>query len=191
MDADKQVTAVFVQIGNNAGTCTEWAQTDITTNTTIPAGCWLVNDGMHVHNNATLTISPGRRCSLPQGTYLWVSADGALARHRYGVPADRADWPDLEPWLVDRACGSRTPTRSTTSCSTPRSSTPGTTYGSILADLYVTGTSRVSVSHCTLQHSSGLWLRVPRQPDDHVRRQHRHRATRTGPAMSSPGTWAC
>ncbi len=65
MSADVDVTAVFVQ--GSSSTCNEWTQTDITTNTTIPAGCWLVNDSINVSNGAVLTLAPARRCNSVAG----------------------------------------------------------------------------------------------------------------------------
>lgn len=54
-------------------------ETTITTDTTIPAGCWRVNENIYVSNNAVLTLSAGTTLQFADGTGLFVQSDGALS----------------------------------------------------------------------------------------------------------------
>jgi hypothetical protein len=55
------------------------ASYDVGTDSTIPAGCWLVEDHLVVYNGAALTIAPGAELRFGSGFNLEVDEDAALA----------------------------------------------------------------------------------------------------------------
>ena len=151
MDVDKQVTAVFTQ--NSSNDCVEWEQTDIATDTTIPAGCWLVNTSMNVHANATLTLSPGATLQFASGRGLYVASDGAL------IAAGSAASPIILTGQTE-VPGSWIGLRFDQSDSLDNSlqyvtvEYGGADSGGLSSNLMVSGASRVSISHCSFTDGS-------------------------------------
>lgn len=75
-DADNNGTGDACQSVNN--TCVELTETDISTSTTLPAGCFLVNESITVRDGATLSLSPGVTLKFASDTSIQVQTDGAL-----------------------------------------------------------------------------------------------------------------
>ena len=135
------------------------------------------------------TLSAGTRLVFGAvTTWLYVTNTGSLTANGTHRQPDRADRLDPEPRLLDRRAVRRLQLdRQCPGVRHDRVRRP--TYGSI-ADLYVEGTSRVSVSHCTLSDSSGFGFEFNDNPTITF---DANTVTRNAkePAMSSPGTWAC
>ncbi|WP_437304445.1 InlB B-repeat-containing protein [Sorangium sp. So ce388] len=159
MNRDKTITAVFLGSGTGPGDCTEWTQVDVETNTTIPAGCYLVNSDMTVHAGAVLTLSSGVTLKFAQGTRLKVSFDGAL--NAVGTAANpielsaqnktRGAWDGLE--LDDSNSASNILDYVTVEYG----GGGGANYS---ANLTVYGTTRIAITNCTFRQSAapGVWV---------------------------------
>jgi hypothetical protein len=152
MDADKTVTAVFVEA---SGGCVELTQTVFTTDTTIPAGCYLVNSSMRVRNNAVLTLSPGVTLQFGANLGLFVESDGALNAVGTAASPIALTGQTQSPgyWVGLRFDGSNSPDNVLQYVTVAYG---GAASGSYTANLEVSGSSRVAISHSTLSDGSTL-----------------------------------
>jgi len=134
------------------GACVVLSTTDIVTDTTLAAGCYIVESSIDVSDGAVLTLAPGVTLKFAQGTKLTVWSDSALAAQGTadnpivltGAASTRGYWDGVEFYSSN-------------------SSDNALEYVTIeyggqedYANLLLTGTSsRVSVRHCTLRESAG------------------------------------
>lgn len=143
---------------SNDSTCTSatpWTQTDITTNVTIPAGCYTVGATIRVHDGGTLTISPGVTLQFAAGLGLFLEEDGALTAVGTATNPILLTARSKSPgaWVGLRFDSSNSPQNQLGYVTVQYGGSPS---GSDAADFVVIGSSRVAVSNCTFADSSTL-----------------------------------
>jgi hypothetical protein len=139
--------------GNDGQTPTEWTLTEITTNTTIPAGSYRVNASMRVRNGALLTIAPGVTLEFGTGYGLFVENTGALSA--IGTAASpitlTGQTKVAGAWVGLRFDGSGSTANNLQYVTVAYG---GAESGGLSSNLLISGAAQVSVTHCTLSDGS-------------------------------------
>lgn len=137
----------------------DWTQTDISTDTTIPVGCYLVDDSLTVHNGATLTLSPGVVLRFGPSARLNVAEDGALTAAGTSLAPILLTGQESVPGFWNGvALDYSNSLKNVLDYVTIEYGGGGGAYYS--ANLTIWDSTRISISHTTLRESAavGFWF---------------------------------